>query len=50
MLLPLDKIENHVEAAANEVERGRTELGVAVRYKVILFDVCIHLFSDIIEM
>ena len=32
--LPTDQIEQHVERAAVEVEKGRSELGTAVRYKV----------------
>ena len=35
-LLLSDGIETHVERAANDVVKGRGELGMAVRYKVSL--------------
>lgn len=39
MAIYLDNIEAHVETAAAEVERGRSQLGAAVRYKVCLYHV-----------
>lgn len=46
----VDNIEAHVEVAASEVERGRTQLGAAVRYKVNHIIIIIQLVNFLPEM